>query len=106
MASARRPAPGKRASRGYRSAQRLVAMTYKRVQRQRLDGARKWAQRVVRAHGAIAIEDFRPGFLARSSMARKAADRAISTTRGGLPAEVSGASVDDIRVGEVVPLEE
>lgn len=80
----RRPAPGKRASRGYRSAQRNAARAHKHVQRQRLDGARKWAQRVVRAHGVIAIEDFRPGFLAKSTMARKAADGAISTLKAAL----------------------
>jgi putative transposase len=80
----RRPAPGKRASRGYRSAQRLAAVAHKRVQRQRLDDARKWAKSVVRAHGVIAIEDFRPGFLAKSTMARKAADGAISTVKAVL----------------------
>jgi putative transposase len=34
-------------------------------------------QRVVAAHGLIAIEDFKPKFLAKSTMARKAADAAI-----------------------------
>ena len=80
----RRPPPGERASRGYRSAQRNAARAYKHVQRQRLDGARKWAHRVVRAHGAIAIENFRPAFLARSTMARKAADGAVSTLKAVL----------------------
>ena len=80
----RRPPPGMRASRGYREAQRLAAKTSKRVQRQRLDGARKWAHRVVRAHGSIAIEDFRPAFLARSRMARRAADGAVATVKAVL----------------------
>ena len=91
----RRPQPGKRASRGYRSAQRNAARAYKHVQRQRLDGARKWAHRVVRAHGVIAIEDFRPAFLARSTMARRAADGAISTLKAVLieTAERAGRQV-------------
>lgn len=75
----RRPPPGKLASRGYRAAQRLAAKTSKRLQRQRRDDARKWANRVVRTHGVIAIENFRPAFLAKSRMARKAADGAIAT---------------------------
>jgi putative transposase len=36
-----------------------------------------WARRVVANHQTIAVEDFRPRFLARSTMARKAADAAI-----------------------------
>ncbi|KPI08282.1 transposase IS605 OrfB [Actinobacteria bacterium OK006] len=32
-------------------------------------------------HDAIAVEDFRPKFLARSSMARKAADAALGATK-------------------------
>ncbi len=43
--------------------------------------ARKWAKHVVRDHDVLAVEDFRPKFLAKSSMARKAADAAISTTK-------------------------
>ena len=80
----RRPPRGKRASRGYMAARRLAARAGKRVQRQRRDDARKWAHRVVRAHGIIAIEDFRPAFLARSRMARKAADGAVATIKAVL----------------------
>ena len=80
----RRPPPGKRASRGYRAAQRLAAKASKRLQRQRRDDARKWANRVVHAHGVIAIENFRPAFLAKSRMARKAADGAIATLKAVL----------------------
>ncbi|WP_371617603.1 RNA-guided endonuclease InsQ/TnpB family protein [Streptomyces sp. NBC_00454] len=53
----------------------------KKVARQRQDGARKWAKTVVRDHDTLAVEDFRPKFLAKSAMARKAADAAISTTK-------------------------
>ncbi len=77
----RRPQPGKPASRAYRHAKRLVARQHRKVARQRLDTARKWANRVVRDHNVIAIEHFRSGFLARSSMARKAADGSVATLK-------------------------
>ena len=40
-----------------------------------------WARRVVADHQLIAIEDFRPKFLAKSTMAKKAADAAVSTIK-------------------------
>jgi putative transposase len=40
-----------------------------------------WARRVVANHQIIAVEDFRPRFLARSTMARKAADAAIGAAK-------------------------
>lgn len=81
MMARRRPKPGKTASKGYRTAQARAAKAYKKVARQRQDTARKWAKRVVRDHEQIAVEDFRPAFLARSTMARKAADARIATTK-------------------------
>ncbi|MBR7677657.1 transposase, partial [Streptomyces daliensis] len=45
---------------------------------------RKWAKRVVHDHDALAVEDFRPKFLAKSTMARKAADAAIGATKQAL----------------------
>jgi putative transposase len=39
------------------------------------------ARRVADDHGLIAVEDFKPKFLAKSTMARKAADAAISATK-------------------------
>jgi putative transposase len=39
---------------------------------------------VVRDHDAIAVEDFRPKFLAKTTMARKAADAAIGATKTAL----------------------
>lgn len=39
---------------------------------------------MVRDHDAIAVEDFRAKFLAKSTMARKAADAAISATKAAL----------------------
>jgi putative transposase len=80
----RKPARGERASRGYLDAKRVVAKVYKKVARQRQDAARKWATKVVANHGVLAVEDFKPRFLAKSRMARKSADGAIGTTKATL----------------------
>lgn len=77
----RKPAIGKPASKGYREAKRQAAKTHKQVARRRQDDARKWAKRVVRDHDVIAVEDFKPKFLANSTMARKAADAAIGAAK-------------------------
>ncbi|MGW1160119.1 RNA-guided endonuclease InsQ/TnpB family protein [Streptomyces sp. NPDC002519] len=84
MMARRRPARGQTASTGYRQAQRQAAKLHKKVARQRQDTARKWAKRVVTDHDAIAVEDFRPKFLAKTTMARKAADAAIGATKTAL----------------------
>ncbi|WP_241479547.1 RNA-guided endonuclease InsQ/TnpB family protein [Nocardiopsis lucentensis] len=84
MMARRRPAQGQKASKGYLRARKHVARAHAKVVRQRQDTARKWAKRVVRDHDAIAVEDFRPRFLARTSMARKAADAAIGATKHAL----------------------
>ncbi|KUO08125.1 transposase [Streptomyces sp. DSM 15324] len=84
MMARRKPSPGQAASNGYRQAQAQTAKLHKKVARQRQDTARKWAKTVVRDHDAIAVEDFRPKFLAKSTMARKAADAAIGATRTAL----------------------
>ncbi|MFF3947064.1 RNA-guided endonuclease InsQ/TnpB family protein [Streptomyces sp. NPDC001902] len=69
---------------GYRKARRAAAKVSKKVARRRQDTARRWAKRVVRDHDAIAVEDFRPKFLSRTTMARKAADAAIGATKTAL----------------------
>ncbi|MDQ0993335.1 putative transposase [Streptomyces sp. V3I7] len=84
MMARRKPAKGGRASRGYRNARKLRAKTCQKIARQRQDTARKWAKKVVRDHDAIAVEDFRPRFLAKTSMARKSADAAIGATKKAL----------------------
>ncbi|MFC9646905.1 RNA-guided endonuclease InsQ/TnpB family protein [Streptomyces mirabilis] len=84
MMARRRPKAGQAASKGYRTAKKLTAKLYKKVARQRQDTGRKWAKQVVRDHDTIAVEDFRPKFLAKSTMARKAADAAISATKAEL----------------------
>ena len=77
----RAPQPGRAASHGYRIAQQKVARLHKKVARQRQHTARTWAKRVVDAHQTIAVEDFRPAFMAKSSLARKAADAAIGAVK-------------------------
>ncbi|MCX5378137.1 transposase [Streptomyces sp. NBC_00091] len=84
MMARRRTPKGKAPSKGYRAAQRQAAKAHKKVARQRQDTARKWAKKVVRDHDALAIEDFKPKFLAKSTMARKAADAAIGATKTAL----------------------
>ncbi|MCZ4510461.1 transposase [Streptomyces sp. ActVer] len=84
MMARRRPAHGQAGSKGYREAKRQTAKLHKKVARQREDTAHKWAKSVVRDHDALAVEDFRPKFLAKSTMARKAADAAIGATKQAL----------------------
>ncbi|MGW4572466.1 RNA-guided endonuclease InsQ/TnpB family protein [Streptomyces sp. RK74B] len=84
MMARRRPRKGTSASRAYRTAKRLRAKEHKKVARQRADTGRKWAKKVVRDHDAVAVEDFRPKFLAKTNMARKAADAAIGATKAAL----------------------
>ncbi len=84
MTARRKPKKGQAASKGYQDAKRGRAKTYAKIARQRQDTARKWARKVVTDHDVIAAEDFRPMFLSRSSMARKAADAAIGATKKAL----------------------
>lgn len=84
MMARRKPKRGQTASKGYREAKRQTAKVHKKVARQRQDTGRKWAKRVVRDHDALAVEDFRPKFLAKTTMARKATDAAISATKRAL----------------------
>jgi putative transposase len=80
----RKPGKGKPASAGYKRARRKAAKAHAKVAAQRQDTARKWAKKVVRDHDAIAVEDFCPKFLAKSTMARKAADAAIGAAKKSL----------------------
>jgi putative transposase len=68
-------------SSGYRRAARQAARAQKKAARQNQHDGRVWARRVVADHGLIAVEDFRPKFLARSTMARKAADSSVGTIK-------------------------
>ncbi|MER7788353.1 transposase [Streptomyces sp. NPDC097640] len=84
MMARRKPKKGQAASKGYREAKKLRAKLHKKIAHQREDTGRKWAKKVVRDHDAIAVENFRPKFLARTSMACKAADAAIGATKRAL----------------------
>ncbi|WP_307676974.1 transposase [Streptomyces sp. V4I2] len=84
MMARRRPKKGKTGSKGYRTARKLRAKVHQKVARQRQDMARKWAKSVVRDHDALAVEDFKPKFLAKTTMAKKAADAAIGATKQAL----------------------
>ncbi|MFI7446780.1 RNA-guided endonuclease InsQ/TnpB family protein [Nonomuraea sp. NPDC049714] len=81
MMARRKPPKGRAGSKGYREAKLQCAKLHRKVAAQRQDTGRKWAKAVARDHDRIAVEDFRPKFLAKSSMARKAADAAISATK-------------------------
>ncbi|MDQ0597312.1 putative transposase [Streptomyces canus] len=84
MMARRRPKQGQAASKGYREAGRLRAKLHKKVARQRQDTGRKWAKKTVTDHDTLAVEDFKPKFLAKTTMARKAADAAIGATEQAL----------------------
>jgi putative transposase len=84
MMARRRPARGAAASNGYRTVKRLAAKEHGRVALQRMDESWKWAKGIVRTHDQIAVEDFRPKFLAGSTMARKAADARIGRAKQDL----------------------
>ncbi|MGA6208492.1 RNA-guided endonuclease TnpB family protein [Nocardia testacea] len=75
--SRRRGGKGKDPSKGYQRARAQAARLQKKAARQNEHEARVWAKSVVTEHQVIAVEDFRPQFLAESRMARKAADAAI-----------------------------
>ncbi|MFI6357577.1 RNA-guided endonuclease InsQ/TnpB family protein [Streptomyces sp. NPDC050743] len=83
MARRRRP-KGQPASAGYRKAQAQAAKLHKKIARQREDTGRTWAKSVMRGHDGVAVEDFRPRFLAKTTMARRAADAAIAATKRAL----------------------
>ncbi|MGC0340556.1 RNA-guided endonuclease InsQ/TnpB family protein [Streptomyces sp. SLBN-8D4] len=97
MMARRKPKKGHAASDGYREAKKRRARICQKIARQRQDTGRKWAKKAVRDHDAIALEDFKPKFLAKSSMARKAADAAIGATKKAL-IEMGRKHARDIRL--------
>src|SRR6266568_2808861 len=80
MARRRRGTRGPQSG-GYHRAVRKAAKLHKKAARQTRHDARIWAKNVVDHHGLIAMEDFKPKFLAKSRTARKAADAAIGATK-------------------------
>lgn len=95
MMARRAPAKGKTGSRGYKAAKRQVARAHRKVKRQRAHDAHQWANRVVRENDLVAVEDFKPKFLSRSTMARKAADNGVGILKSTLveKAERAGREV-------------
>ncbi|MFF3573683.1 RNA-guided endonuclease InsQ/TnpB family protein [Nocardia jiangxiensis] len=81
---ARRHRNGRPPSRGYADAKRQAARLAKKAARRTVHDSRVWAKHVVDRHDLIAVEDFQPAFLAKSTMARKAADAAIGAAKGAL----------------------
>jgi len=77
----RRRAKGQAPSKGYLTAKRQAARVEKQAARQNTHDARQWAKRVVDNHALIAVEDFKPKFLSKTRMARKAADAAIGACK-------------------------
>lgn len=98
MARRRRP-KGHTPSKGYVTAKRHTARVQKKAARQNTHDSRQRAKRVVDHHQVIAVEDFKPKFLARSTMARKAADAAI----GAAKRELIGRGVRAGRTVVLVP---
>ncbi len=80
MARRRRP-KGHAQSNGYKRAKQESAKLQKKAARQNQHASRVWAKAVVDNHDMIAVEDFKPKFLAKSTMARKAADAAIGAAK-------------------------
>ena len=68
-------------SKGYHRAKREAAKLHKKAQRQTQHDTRVWAKQVVEQHDLIAVEDFRPRFLSKTTMARKAADAAVGAAK-------------------------
>jgi putative transposase len=78
---ARRHRANRAQSNGYARSRRDAALLHKKGARQVQYDARIWAKGIVDNHQLIAVEDFKPKFLAKSSMARKAADAAIGAAK-------------------------
>ena len=77
----RKLSKAQKGSRGRIKARKRVARIHLKRVRQRKDRAFKWARKIVTNFGYIAIENFKPKFLAKSKMAKKASDGAVGMTK-------------------------
>ncbi|WP_072812017.1 RNA-guided endonuclease InsQ/TnpB family protein [Rhodococcus zopfii] len=77
----RRRGRGHPPSKGYQRARKTAAKVHKKAARQNRHDGRIWAKTVVAEHQLLAVEDFKPKFLAKSNMARKAADAAVGAIK-------------------------
>ena len=73
----RRFKKGQKQSKGYQQAKRQSAKLQKKAARQNKHDSSVWAKDVVANNQLIAIEDFKPKFLSKSTMAKKASDIAL-----------------------------
>ncbi|WP_206436354.1 RNA-guided endonuclease InsQ/TnpB family protein [Corynebacterium hylobatis] len=78
---ARRHRTGRKQSKGYQRARREAAKLHKKAARQTEHDSRVWAKKITDNHHLIAVEAFKPTFLAKTTMARKAADAAIGAAK-------------------------
>lgn len=78
---ARRYRKGQPQTNGYKSARLQAAKLHEHARNQVKHDAHVWARRVVANHALIAVEDFKPKFLAKSRMARKSADNAVGQVK-------------------------
>src|ERR1035437_1832969 len=72
---------GQTTSNGYKRAKREAANLHQKAANQNKHAGRLWAKAVVDNHQLIAVEDFKPVFLTKSTMARKSADAAIGAAK-------------------------
>lgn len=79
-----RPDKLRRSGRGKRALRRAEAKQHAHVAAQRGDTGRKWVKAGAADFDQIAVEDFRPTFLACSTMACKARDGAIADIKRAL----------------------
>ena len=77
----RRYRRGPTTSNGYKHAKREAAKLHQKAANQNKHAGRVWAKAVVDNHQLIAVEDFKPVFLTKSTMARKSADAAIGAAK-------------------------
>lgn len=77
----RRYQKGKPQTGGYRTARLQAAKLHENARNQVKHDAHEWSSRVVNDHDLIAVEDFKPKFLAKSRMARKSADNAVGQVK-------------------------
>ena len=91
----RRYRKGQKQSKGYQRARRQAARLHKKAARQTQHDSRVWAKKITDNHDLIAVEDFKPTFLTRSTMARKVSDAAIGAAKRELvtSAERAGRKV-------------
>ena len=77
----RRRGRGHPPSKGYQRARKTAAKVHKKAARQNRHDGWIWAKTVVAENQLLAVEDFKPKFLAKSNMARKAADAAVGAIK-------------------------